>query len=100
MVCVCVCCDHQQAHQTAISFSVSQPTTGIDQDEDALTEAAREMADDQQYQDEGRSAAKTLWLGDVQVSLRCGASTSGFAKKKARPGEGWLMYESRGIGEF
>lgn len=26
------------------------------------------MADDQQYQDEGRSTAKTLWLGDVQVS--------------------------------
>ncbi len=27
------------------------------------------MADEQQYQDEDRSAAKTLWLGDVQVGL-------------------------------
>lgn len=26
------------------------------------------MGDDQQYQDEDRATAKTLWLGDVQVS--------------------------------
>lgn len=30
-------------------------------------DAPEAMADEQQYQDEDRSAAKTLWLGDVQV---------------------------------
>ena len=55
---------------TEISFSTRRTDWSLNLDRPTLptTDTHKAMADEQ-YQDDDRSAAKTLWLGDVQVRV-------------------------------